>query len=93
MPISEGARSLSYREGFVSDLIVHVIKDFASARQEPSIAQVMATYAEGLYKTYGKTFAETFSMVYGEQYQTTTMDQLTTDWIFAAVSAHALLHG
>lgn len=66
--------------GLPPELIVDVIKDFASAR-EPSNTQAAPTYAEWLYQTYGKTFAETFPMVYGEKYHTTTMDRLTTDWI------------
>jgi hypothetical protein len=37
-------------------------------------------YADWL-STLRKTFAETFPLVYGHKYHTTTMDQLTTDWV------------
>lgn len=67
--------------GLPADLIVNVIKDFVSARQAPAGQGATGTYAEWLYTTYGKTFAETFPMVYGAKYHTTTMDRLTTDWI------------
>lgn len=67
--------------GLPTDLIVDVIKDFVSARQEQSNPQSARTYAQWLHTTYGKTFADTFPMVYGEKYHTTTMDRLTTDWI------------
>jgi protoporphyrinogen oxidase len=62
-----------------SELIVAVIKDFvAVGGKEP---RTTGTYADWLLDTYGKTFAETFPMVYGRKYHTTTMDQLVTDWI------------
>lgn len=67
--------------GLPADLIVDVIKDFVSAREQRSSLPSASTYAEWLYQTYGKTFAETFPMVYGAKYHTTTMDRLTTDWI------------
>lgn len=65
--------------GLPPELIVNVVKDFVAARQMPAPAQ--PTYAQWLHHVYGKTFAETFPMVYGRKYHTTTMDQLTTDWI------------
>ncbi|MPY90339.1 MAG: NAD(P)-binding protein [Luteitalea sp.] len=65
--------------GLPSELIVDVISDFVAACQsEPAPTD---TYAQWLHATYGKTFAETFPIVYGRKYHTTTMDQLTTDWI------------
>lgn len=65
--------------GLPRQLIVDVISDFVAAGQsEPVPAR---TYAQWLHTTYGKTFAETFPMVYGHKYHTTTMDQLTTEWI------------
>jgi protoporphyrinogen oxidase len=67
--------------GLPTDLVVDVIKDFASARQQHSSVSTAQTYAEWLYQTYGKTFAETFPMVDGEKYHTTTMVRLKTDWI------------
>jgi protoporphyrinogen oxidase len=65
--------------GLPIDLIVKVIADFVSVRgKEVGTKQ---SYAEWLVDTYGKTFAETFPIVYGRKYHTTTMDRLTTDWI------------
>ena len=62
-----------------ADLIVNVITDFVAARGKEIPAR--NSYAQWLVDTYGKTFAETFPMVYGRKYHTTTMDRLTTDWI------------
>ncbi len=65
--------------GLPPELIVDVIKDFVAVHQSPMTAK--PNYAQWLHQTYGKTFAETFPMVYGRKYHTTTMDQLTTEWI------------
>jgi protoporphyrinogen oxidase len=65
--------------GLPTDLVVNIIKDFVDARQRPPAPT--PNYAQWLYEAYGKTFAETFPMAYGRKYHTTTMDQLTTDWI------------
>jgi protoporphyrinogen oxidase len=65
--------------GLPTQLVVDVIKDFAAVHQSPMAAT--PNYAQWLYQAYGKTFAETFPMVYGRKYHTITMDQLTTDWI------------
>jgi protoporphyrinogen oxidase len=65
--------------GLPTELVIKVIQDFVSVQdREPQNGQ---SYAQWLYDTYGKTFAETFPMVYGRKYHTTTMDRLTTDWI------------
>jgi protoporphyrinogen oxidase len=65
--------------GLPAELMIRVIRDFVSVQgQEPQVGQ---SYAHWLYYTYGKTFAETFPMVYGRKYHTTSMDLLTTDWI------------
>jgi protoporphyrinogen oxidase len=66
-------------KGLPPQLIVDVIRDFVAVHQTPMTAK--ANYAQWLHQTYGKTFAETFPMVYGHKYHTTSMDQLTTDWI------------
>jgi protoporphyrinogen oxidase len=66
-------------QGLPTQLVVDVIKDFAAVHQSPMAAT--PNYAQWLYQAYGKTFAETFPIVYGRKYHTTTMDQLTTDWI------------
>lgn len=65
--------------GLPADLVVNVIRDFVAAQS--GVMKAGQTYAEWLYNAYGKSFAETFPMVYGRKYHTTTMDRLTTDWI------------
>lgn len=58
---------------------MRVIEDFVATRERPQVKD--QSYAEWLRDTYGTTFAETFPMIYGHKYHTTTMDRLTTDWI------------
>jgi len=65
--------------GLPNELIVNVIKDFVAVHDGPLTAK--PTYAQWLQHAYGRTFAETFPMVYGKKYHTIGMDQLTTDWI------------
>ncbi|TAM69478.1 MAG: hypothetical protein EPN48_08960 [Microbacteriaceae bacterium] len=67
--------------GLPSDLVVRVIADFVEASRQPAPDPASQTYQEWLYTTYGTTFAETFPIVYGTKYHTTTMDRLVTDWI------------
>jgi protoporphyrinogen oxidase len=65
--------------GLPADLVVKVIEDFVSVQgKQPDMKK---NYAQWLLDTYGRMFAETFPMVYGHKYHTTTMDRLTTDWI------------
>jgi protoporphyrinogen oxidase len=80
--------------GLPPQLIVDVIKDFVAVHQTPMVAK--PNYAQWLHQTYGKTFAETFPMVYGKKYHTVAMDQLTTDWIGPRMyrpSLDELVHG
>ncbi len=65
--------------GLPAELIVNVISDFAAVHNKEPMTR--GSYKEWLLETYGKTFAETFPIVYGRKYHTTTMDRLTTDWI------------
>jgi len=65
--------------GLPADLVIKVIEDFVSVQGKQT--QAGQSYAHWLHDTYGKTFAETFPIVYGRKYHTTTMDRLTTDWI------------
>lgn len=65
--------------GLPVDLVVAIIRDFVKvhATGQPAVTD----YEAWLRAAYGDTFAETFPMVYGLKYHTTTMDQLTTDWL------------
>ena len=65
--------------GLPPELIADIVRDFVAVDGEPLTDQ--ADYAQWLLQAYGKTFAETFPMVYGRKYHTVGMDQLTTDWI------------
>jgi protoporphyrinogen oxidase len=65
--------------GLPAELIVGVIKDFVTVCGQQT--RPGANYAQWLHDTYGALFAETFPIVYGRKYHTTTMDRLTTDWI------------
>jgi protoporphyrinogen oxidase len=65
--------------GLPTDLVVDIIRDFVAVHSsdQPEIGD----YEAWLRAAYGNTFAETFPMVYGHKYHTTTMDRLTTDWL------------
>lgn len=64
--------------GLPTDLVVDILRDFVAAQSgQPEVRD----YEAWLRAAYGDTFAETFPMVYGHKYHTTTMDQLTTDWL------------
>jgi len=67
--------------GLPSELIVSIITDFVSTLNDEPITAEPQTYNAWLHRVYGKTFAETFPIVYGEKYHTTSMESLTTDWI------------
>jgi protoporphyrinogen oxidase len=65
--------------GLPTELAVRVLKDFITVREQPE--PEIGNYADWLYAAYGKTFAETFPMVYGLKYHTVSADQMTTDWL------------
>jgi len=65
--------------GLPADLLVDILSDMVSARQEPDAP--VAHYADWLVASYGKTFATTFPMEYGRKYHTTVAENMTTDWL------------
>jgi len=67
--------------GLPADLVRRIIADFDLAAGQPAPDPRTQNYAQWLLTTYGKTFAETFPIVYGTKYHTTTLDRLVTDWI------------
>lgn len=80
--------------GLPADLIVRIISDFVASRAPAEGA--FNNYAEWLYATYGRTFAETFPMAYGRKYHTVSMDHLTAEWIGPRMyrpTLEDLLHG
>lgn len=65
--------------GLPPELIVAVLEDFVSAGVAPPTE--IRNYADWLVASYGRTFAETFPMVYGRKYHTTEAANLTTEWL------------
>lgn len=65
--------------GLPADLLVKIIADFVQASTAP--AAPIATYADWLVASFGRTFAETFPMEYGRKFHTTTASNMTTDWL------------
>lgn len=82
--------------GLPPELVIKIVEDFVATTSHPSgdidtsarphekaedDLNPRRTYAEWLRTAYGKAFADTFPVVYGQKYHTTSMDQLTTEWI------------
>jgi protoporphyrinogen oxidase len=65
--------------GLPTDLVVKVIEDFVGVQNAPETP--IRTYADWLYASFGKTFAETFPMQYARKYHLTTADNMSTDWL------------
>lgn len=65
--------------GLPVELRVSVLTDFVAESSAPPRA--VHDYADWLMASYGRTFAETFPMVYGRKYHTTEPEQLTTEWL------------
>ena len=55
-----------------------------TAAAQPAPDPNTQNYEQWLRTTYGNTFAETFPIVYGTKYHTTTMDRLVTDCDWSA---------
>lgn len=65
--------------GLPADLVTRIIGDFVSVQ---NIAPgEIRNYKDWLLSTYGRTFAETFPIVYGRRYHTTSAENMTTDWL------------
>ena len=60
-------------------LRVDILFDFITAQNRE--AGETKNYKDWLFGNFGKTFAETFPMQYGEKFHTTSADNMTTDWI------------
>ena len=65
--------------GMPEDLIVKVITDFIEERNAPE--RPVKNYADWLYASFGKTFAESFPMQYTRKYHLTTAENMSTDWL------------
>ena len=65
--------------GLPPELIVSVLEDFVAETAAPP--REIRHYADWLAASYGRTFAETFPMVYGRKYHTVEPQHLTTEWL------------
>ena len=65
--------------GLPSDLVTNVIDDFVEAKYKAN--GDIKNYQEWLYAKFGKTFAETFPMVYGKKYHTVDAENMDIDWL------------
>jgi len=65
--------------GLPDDLVVACLRDFIEANQHP--LGPVTNYAEWLVEAFGRTFAETFPMVYARKVHTTPAENLATDWL------------
>jgi protoporphyrinogen oxidase len=65
--------------GLPEDLIVKVIADFVT--EHHAAERTITNYADWLYASFGKTFAETFPMQYTRKYHLTTAENMSTDWL------------
>jgi protoporphyrinogen oxidase len=65
--------------GLPEDTIVKVINDFVESRNAPD--QPIHNYADWLYASFGKTFAEQFPMQYTRKYHLTPAENMSTDWL------------
>jgi protoporphyrinogen oxidase len=61
------------------ELVVSVLTDFVAQSAAP--VDEIRNYADWLVASYGRTFAQTFPMVYGRKYHTTEPENLTTEWL------------
>ena len=65
--------------GLPTELVVRIIRDFVDVHATE--AGEINNYEDWLLAAYGRTFAETFPIVYGRKYHTTTPDNMATEWL------------
>jgi protoporphyrinogen oxidase len=65
--------------GLPTDLVVNCIRDFVEASKSEN--PVINNYEDWLLAAFGRTFAETFPMIYTRKYHTTEAANMTTDWL------------
>jgi len=68
-----------HMHGLPEETIIKVITDFLEERSAPE--RSINNYADWLYASFGKTFAETFPMQYTRKYHTTEAENMSTDWL------------
>ncbi|MDH3254573.1 MAG: NAD(P)-binding protein, partial [Acidobacteriota bacterium] len=62
-----------------AELTARILSEFVVTQQEETGAP--DTYEQWLIASYGRTFAETFPMEYGEKYHTAHASKMSTDWL------------
>lgn len=67
--------------GLPEDLLVSIVEDYFEAYHSDTPPSSINNFAEWLVASYGKTFAETFPMVYGKKYHTTEAANMNTTWL------------
>jgi len=65
--------------GLPDEVVTKVIADFVEERSAPE--RTINNYADWLYASFGRTFAETFPMQYTRKYHTTPAENMSTDWL------------
>src|SRR5438445_774869 len=65
--------------GLPTELVVQIIRDYVDVHT--GAQKEIKNYADWLLAAYGRTFAETFPMVYGLKYHTTSADNMATEWL------------
>jgi protoporphyrinogen oxidase len=65
--------------GLPEETVVKVIADFVEEHHRPE--REIRNYADWLYASFGKTFAESFPMQYTRKYHTTPAENMSTDWL------------
>jgi protoporphyrinogen oxidase len=65
--------------GMPHDVVVKCIRDYVEAGKNPSTH--IGNYEDWLVASYGRTYAETFPMMYTRKYHTTTAANMSTDWV------------
>jgi protoporphyrinogen oxidase len=65
--------------GLPEDLVVKVIGEFIEEQQAQE--KPIKNYADWLYASFGKTFAENFPMQYTRKFHTTIAENMSTDWL------------
>jgi protoporphyrinogen oxidase len=68
-----------HMHGLPEDVVIKVITDFLEMRSAPE--RPINNYADWLYSSFGKTFAELFPMRYTRKYHTTEAENMSTDWL------------
>jgi protoporphyrinogen oxidase len=65
--------------GLPEDVIVKVISEFIE--EQKASEKPIKNYADWLYASFGKTFAENFPMRYTRKFHTTLAENMSTDWL------------